>query len=242
MSKYIPRYGTLYRLLKSLQHFLRTRKWVEFDRFAIGSYAPVLVAVLRVSQFARVQEIGGGFLSSRLFAEYSEAKCMGHFIYESNAEWFDKIRNIISDASNTTLQAVRKPLSNDNDTSLTQLGYDASLADPDQLVFVDDGQIAEDRISTINTVFEKLRSITIIHDVQTPAYREALDRLEQKGIGVVHYFDARLPSTAIFLPKETLAKNSNFFRNVKQEIDKSPEYLGSSEAEFFDFCRSRLFS
>lgn len=241
MSKYIPMYGTAYQHLKSLKYFLETRKWVKFDKFAIGSYAPVLVAVLRIRKFTSIQEIGSGFLSSRLFREYSEEKRMKHFIYESNTEWFEKIFKITKGASNTTLHLVGKLSNNESDKLLTRLGYDASLTNAEQLVFVDDGQIAEDRIRTINTVFEELKSITIIHDAQTSAYRMALNRLQQKNIGLIHYFDERLPSTAVFVPKEIMGHNSNLFRDIKLEIDKLPEYSGSSEEEFFNFCRSQLF-
>ena len=242
MSKYIPMYGTTYRYLKSLKYFFDNRKWVKFDRLAIGSYASVLVALLRIKQFTSIQEIGGGFLSSKLFREYSEEKHIKHFIYESNTEWFNKLSEINVGASNTTVHLVNKLSGNNNETLLTSLGYDASLIDAEQLVFIDDGQIAEERTRTINTILEKLKSITIIHDAQTPAYREALDRLELRDIGVIHYFDERLPSTAVFVPKEVIAHNSNFFKDIKLEIAKLPKYFGSSEAEFFDFCRSQLFS
>ena len=240
MSQYIPKYGLVYRLLKSVQYFLVARKWVSFDKFALGSFDPVLVAVLKTRHFESIQEIGGGFLSSRLFAEYAEVVGSNHCIYESNVEWLERIEEVVGNALNTTIHPIRSQAIDTSDSSLVGLGYGKSLFGEDQVVFIDDGQISDDRVKTINTVVEELKSVAVIHDAQTPAYRHALDHLEQRGAGVVKYYDQQLPSTAVFVPKELFRKDPDFFKALNKQLRALRHYSGSSEVEFFAFCREEL--
>lgn len=113
------------------------------------------LAVLETLAFRHVLEFGAGPHSTRFFIERAETVCS----VEGDDEWFEWATGEYIDADNLTLTRTRP----------------RSLVEFD-LILIDDGQTAAQRVETLVWVLSrKRRPPTVVHDAEVPEYRAVLD-------------------------------------------------------------------
>lgn len=135
-----------------------------------ATHLPVLRAVCDVIRPVLVLEFGGGQYSTPLLSEHAERLTT----VEADDGWRAKLRGLVN--GNVELLA----------------SFGGTVADYD-LIFIDDGQRAEERAATIRRVAdEKPSGVVVVHDFDNAAYQDAAAGFERRRV-----FDGLTPHTAL---------------------------------------------
>ena len=138
------------------------------DRYA--THLPVLRAVCDAIRPVLVLEFGGGKYSTPFLSERAERLTT----VEADDGWRAMLRGLV----NGTVEL------------LASFGGDVGDYD---LIFIDDGQSADERAATIRRVAgEKPGAAVVVHDFETPAYQDAAAGFEHRRV-----FDGLTPHTAL---------------------------------------------
>lgn len=120
-----------------------------------ATHLPVLRSVLNTVQPERILEFGAGLHSTPLFCK-SGASVLS---IEPDPEWRAKVAKEC-DTPKLVLRPSGEP---------TPADYD--------LIFIDDGEEAKDRLKTIRFVLSQPHPPVVIHDAEVPEYRRAIEEL-----------------------------------------------------------------
>lgn len=123
-----------------------------------GSHLRVLKALLRAEHPKKVLEYGAGEHSTTAFLEHPSVELL--VSYEIDQKWRDKVRAKHPEERRLEFWYSKK---------LWPMGFD--------LIFIDDGKEAEERLETIEWVLSRPHPTVVIHDAQVPEYQQAIGRL-----------------------------------------------------------------
>ena len=127
----------------------------DIDPERYSSHLPVLRSVIASVKPERILEFGAGLHSTPLFCK-TGARVVS---VEVDPEW----RKAIAwecDSPNLVLRS----------------SYEVTPADYD-LIFIDDGESAQQREKTIRLVLSQPHPVVVIHDAEVPEYRQAIEEL-----------------------------------------------------------------
>jgi predicted O-methyltransferase YrrM len=138
-----------------------------------SSHLLLLRSLLRTARPERVLEFGAGLYSTPCFLERPELKRI--VSVEADPEWRKKVAHHCDDS-----RLVLRP-----DKRV--------LPDAFDLIFIDDGGSAAERLDTIRFVLSQTHPTTVIHDAEVPEYAAAI-----KELAITYsIYDATLPATAV---------------------------------------------
>jgi len=121
------------------------------------SHIPVLRSLLRSHRPETVLEFGAGIHSTPCFLECAQLKRLVSI--EANPEWRKHVAHLC-----------------DDERLILRSDRNVSPADFD-LIFIDDGECAAERLETIRFVLNQDHPTTIIHDAEVPEYASAIEEL-----------------------------------------------------------------
>lgn len=128
----------------------------DIDPERYSSHLPILRSVIASVQPKRILEFGAGLHSTPLFVK-SGATVLS---IESDPDW----RKAIAWECASPNLVLRPELRT------------AKAADFD-LIFIDDGESAQQREKTIRHVLSQPHPVVVIHDAEVPEYRQAIEEL-----------------------------------------------------------------
>ena len=140
------------------------------DRYA--SHLPVLEAVVAEHDVRSVLEVGCGHHSTPFFLDLPNLKRLVSI--ETNAEWADAIREDHPAYDRLEMVVV------DNSAKALE---DYLLTDFD-LVFIDNGDNAAERLEVIHHVLGRTHPTVVIHDAEVPEYRDVIEGFPHVIVGV----------------------------------------------------------
>lgn len=166
-------------------HILKSQTLIGLNDNPFSTHIPILIAIAKIYKIRSVVEMGCGvnstltFLDRRAFPDLESLTSI-----ENSREWFGKILDLTSRDARCTLKFCDDVLSSCVDDHL--------LRDCD-LVFIDDGVNAQERVRTIRHVLSRRSKLVLIHDFENFPYRSAV-----RSVSSVYRFKALLPNTGVF--------------------------------------------
>ena len=137
-----------------------------------ASHLPILRSVLALIKPEKVLEFGAGFHSTPCFLERPELKRL--ISVEADPGWRKQVAEHCADD-----RLVLRP-----DKRVVPAAFD--------LIFIDDGQNATERLDTIRFVLSQTHPPVVIHDAEVPQYATAI-----KELATMHSIYPTKPETAV---------------------------------------------
>ena len=138
-----------------------------------STHLPILRRMVNGVRPRRVLEFGAGLHSTPLY--FRDPQLWNVVCIEPDPEWRKKVAYAVDDER----LILREAATNVNPTDF-------------DLIFIDDGTCAAERLKTIRFVLSEPHPPTVIHDAEVPEYRDAI-----KELATMHTIYETNPHTAV---------------------------------------------